>query len=230
MTPDISSFKDLESATEFTQLWLPKFTFAVESLSAGERAALAEVAGIQVHFERADTDVLGFVTEFLIGSGRQNRLIVLEHRSQPRSRVRSYKGLFWDNQQIRRGEHKEYEFDLSAAYTQLVGTVVVTPANAAECMYWFADGTRSFIVSADAQTTSSEALARDALESVDDLPGRAYVNYAKLVSRVCPRGDRVLRMAGYSGEGDATVQAFTSVSDIEVLAREFQSTLWKTEL
>lgn len=222
--PQITTADDLEGSREFTHSWLPEFTFSVAGLAPEERLALRDLAGVQAHFADPRADVPEFVTQFLATSRRHDYLVVIEHRSAVRSRVRSYKGLFSSAPNLEAGSSTVFEVELSGGYTHLVGLASVTGDTAHDCMRYFGDGTRAFIASSPKPWQPSSEFARDVLRATPGLPGPAYLNYARLLPRLCADGTRVLRMGGYSGEGDADLQVFTRKSDVAAVVEALRST------
>jgi hypothetical protein len=86
----------------------------------------------------------------------------------------------------------------------------IEPANLAEVVAYFGDGMRSFIVLSGQDQTMARELAQHVLGAVPQLPGGAYLNYAKLASRFCDESTTVMRMAGYGNDGDAALQFFAT--------------------
>ena len=220
----ITVIPDLSAAPSFTQSWLPPFCYAPERASIQERERLRLIGGVDVFFDQPHWDVSGFLGDLLLRGGT-SLLVALEHRSMIRSQVRSHRGLFDRNSTIKRGEFSEFEVPVAGDYTHLVGMARATQSNARDCAEWLRDGTRAFAFASGAPIQPTIELAKGIINTVNDLPGRAYVNYAQLVSRYCIVGVRIVRMAGYSGSGDANVQVFAVQEDLEAVADEIKSLL-----
>ena len=225
----VQIFRDLTSANAFTRSWLPDFTFAIDPMSPRHIRQLQMTGGVDVHFDHVHWDHQGFLVDYLNASDRSNHLVTIEHKSLPRSRVRSHSGLFADYPAIRKSEHAQFEIPLDEPYTHLVGIVRVTRDNARECVRLLGDATRACIVATKAGLDAL-ATAQSLIRAVPGLPGPAYFNYAVLVEMFCLGHDRILRFGGYSGNGDANVQVFAPVGDIEDVANELRGLLKASEL
>jgi hypothetical protein len=174
-----------------------------------EHTHLQSLSGVEVDFVEAH-DHVGFVKDFLARGQGHQLLIELEHRSAPRRPVRSHKGLFYDAPTIRSGRWREFQIDIDARYSHFVGMVQIDAANLIESVAHFGDGTRSFIVLSDRDPSMTDEMVQRVIRAVPDLPGGAYLNYAKLTSTLCDEGTTVMRMAGYGNSGDAALQFFAT--------------------
>jgi hypothetical protein len=223
--PDIRIYREILDAPEFTLSWLPEFTFAVDPESVTQIATLRGTSGVSMSFSDQSWDMWDFVANFLMADGRNKQLVAVESESQPKSHVRSHKGLFSKYPLIKKSEATTFEIALTSPYTHLVGFAKITADSARESMELFGDGMRSFILSTSEPLLPSLVEAQVVLSCIPRLPGPAYVNYARLVAMYRPRGARVLRMAGYSGEDDADLQVFTDAGDADEVAEILRSTL-----
>jgi hypothetical protein len=213
-SPTVMSYSELSGATDFIYRWLPQFTFEIDPANVPQCRAIAGTAGIEVHFPSAVWNHLGFVADLLVGSGRKAIVFLIEHRSAVRSRVRSHKGLFSGSASIREGEHLETEVALSGAYTHFVGMAHVSNSNARDCAQLLSDGTRAFALLAVDDMPLSSELAGLALSGIGQLPGPANLNYAAVITSIAADDSWILRLAGYSGDGDADVQLFVPRDDL----------------
>jgi hypothetical protein len=119
-------------------------------------------------------------------------LVLVEPRSLPRSRIRTYKGLFPYKGQIKQGEYIEFEFELEAhpGWFFFVGMAPITKNNRDECFALTRDFTRAFVLISSEQTTS--VYTRDFLESIIScLSARRMsisIEYMKLIPMICSQG------------------------------------------
>lgn len=119
-------------------------------------------------------------------------LVLVDHQSLPKSRVRSYKGLFPYKGQIKQGDYIEFEFELEAhpGWFFFVGMTPITKNNRDECFALTRDFTRAFVLISSEETTS--IYTRELLESM--IPclsaGRMSISidYLKLIPKVCSQG------------------------------------------
>jgi hypothetical protein len=207
--PTVRVYHDLLHARSFTHSWLPEHSFPLGDATLEQRDQLRSLAGIEVHFDWPLSDERGFVKDFVLADVNPCYLYAAEAASAPRGRVRSHKGLFARNGEIRRGAFVERELQLPQNYSHFVGMAQLSVDNFSECAKWFAEGERSFLLSSsDGQVLSEEFLKTVLLKLGPPLPGNTYINYLNLALSVCPRGDRIYRMGGYSGDGDADFQVF----------------------
>jgi hypothetical protein len=228
---------------DFLYPWLPAFTFDLEKLSRAAQEQVLQLAAVEACFERSNDWFNRFV-RFLLGESDRLSLeyvIALEHKSRVRSRVRSYKGIFKDRSGVSHADRASFalrgdldclsiELDVGGEYTHLVGLLRPTANNVSDCLDWLRDSTRSFVVSSNSASLSPDELARAVVNAVPGLPGPAYVNYAALTAWLCPRGFRILRMAGQSNDDSQTLQGFTRIEDIALLETTFRAALAATDI
>ncbi len=232
MTPEepvVRVYDNLLNARPFTHSWMPEHTFPIGDATLADRDALRGLAGIEVHFNDPLSDELGFAHDLLLGEPERCYLYTAEPTSAPRSRVRSYKGLFWRDSAIQRSGAVEAELEVGQSYTHLVGIAPVTAHTLPECAKRFSDGQSSFIVASASPQRLSAAFAETVLlRCGPPLPGSTYANYLRLVLLVCPGGERVYRMGGYSGHGDADVQILMRQTDLPAVRQRVTTLLERT--
>jgi hypothetical protein len=118
-------------------------------------------------------------------------LVFFEHTQLPRSRLRSYKGVFPYKGQIKQGEYIEFEFELEKGVTFFAGMTPITKDNRGECFSLTGSLVWGFVVLSGGQTTS--IYSREFLESIipcldTDTRGGVRINSLKLIPMVCSQG------------------------------------------
>jgi hypothetical protein len=210
----ITVYPDLTAAESFLYSWLPHFTFVPDPTDSPQRVALAGLAGVEVRFP-ADCDLhKRYLSRLLTSTGRAACVVLVEHRSEPRSRVRSYKGLLAESPAIKAGEYQQLEQPLTPPYTHLAAIARVTASNVSECVAIAQDGARSFCLLSNAPVRSLRALGETALRCVPGLPGPASLNYAPLIAALCASDAWVVRMGGGGRDGERDVQLFVPRDDL----------------
>lgn len=227
--PKVRVVNNAASTPGFTLRWLPEFTFDSATLSGDERTRLQSLSGVEVEFIDAH-DHKGFVKDFLRIFAGHRLLIELEYVSAPRRPVRSHKGLFYDSPTIRSRLFREYQVEIDVRYTHFVGMAQIDPANLVESVAHFGDGMRSFILLSDGEQNMTRELAQRALSAVPDLPGPAYLNYAKVAGIFCDESTTVMRMAGYGNDGDAALQFFATHGRAQGLAASLRDLVRDAEV
>jgi hypothetical protein len=118
-------------------------------------------------------------------------LVFFEHTQLPRSRLRSYKGVFPYKGQIKQGEYIEFEFEMEAGSTFFAGMAPITKDNRDECFSLVGSLVWGLVVLSGEQITN--IYSREFLESIipcldTDTRGGIHINSMKLVLMVCSQG------------------------------------------
>src|SRR6266498_3360123 len=118
-------------------------------------------------------------------------LVFFEHTQLPKSRLRSYKGVFPYKGQIKQGEYVEFEFELEAGLSFFAGMTPITKDNRDECFTIMGSFWRGFVVLSGLQTTN--IYSREFLESIipcldTDNRGGIRINSPKLIPMACSQG------------------------------------------
>jgi|SRR5882672_1399705 len=118
-------------------------------------------------------------------------LVFFEHTQLPKSRLRSYKGVFPYKGQIKQGEYIEFEFELEAGLTFFAGMALITKDNRDECFALTGSLVWGFVVLSGGQTAN--IYSREFLESIipcldTDTRGGIRINSLKLIPMVCSQG------------------------------------------
>jgi hypothetical protein len=116
-------------------------------------------------------------------------LVFFEHTQLPRSRLRSYKGVFPYKGQIKQGEYIEFEFELEKGVTFFAGMTPITKDNRDECFTLTGSFWRGFVVLSSLQTTN--IYNREFLESITPCLNTRWgisVNSLKLIPMACSQG------------------------------------------
>src|SRR6266511_1651479 len=118
-------------------------------------------------------------------------LVFFGHTQLPKSRLRSYKGVFPYKGQIKQGEYVEFEFELEAGLSFFAGMTPITKDNRDECFTIMGSFWRGFVVLSGLQTTN--IYSREFLESIipcldTDNRGGIRINSLKLIPMACSQG------------------------------------------
>jgi hypothetical protein len=129
-------------------------------------------------------------------------LVFFEHTQLPKSRIRSYKGVFPYKGKIKQGEYIEFEFELEAGLTFFAGMAPITKYNRDECFDLAGSLVWGFVVIPVNQT--NKIYSREFLESIIpclDTRGAISINSLKLIPRFCSQG-LVVFSFGSDTQGD----------------------------
>jgi hypothetical protein len=129
-------------------------------------------------------------------------LVFFEHTQLPKSRIRSYRGVFPYKGEIKQGEYIEFEFELEAGLTFFAGMAPITKYNRDECFGLAGSLVWGFVVIPVNQT--NKIYSREFLESIIpclDTRGAISINSLKLIPRFCSQGLVVLSF-GSDTRGD----------------------------
>lgn len=212
--PHIESYATIEATDEFTRRWLPSFTFEMSNLNESELRLLRSVSALNIHFPSALWDDAGYIRDFMLRREGDSAIFCLEAKSAPRSRLRSYKGVFTHSPLLKASAPVEIEVPIEGPYTHIVGAVRVNTVNADDAVSSIRDAARAFALLSPHELSIDSKTMYDVLDAVPRLPGPAYINYARLLTRLIKDGLWLLRFAGYSGGGDSDVQVFFRSSEL----------------
>jgi hypothetical protein len=149
-------------------------------------------------------------------------LVFFEHTQLPRSRLRSYKGVFPYKGQIKQGEYIEFEFELEKELTFFAGMTPITKDNRDECFSLTGSFWWGFVVLSGIQAT--DIYSREFLESMipclrTDTRGGISVNSLKLIPMVCSQGLAVFSFGSDGGEDQRNISLFFN-REIKNLVRQ----------
>ncbi len=118
-------------------------------------------------------------------------LVFFEHTQLPKSRLRSYKGVFPYKGQIKQGEYIEFEFELEAGLSFFAGMTPITKDNRDECFSLTGSFWWGFVVLSGIQT--ADIYSREFLESIipclhTDTRGGISINSLKVIPMACSQG------------------------------------------
>lgn len=116
-------------------------------------------------------------------------LVFVEHLVRPKTKVRSYKGLFPYKGQIKQGEYIEHEIDTDERNSFFLGISPITKVNRDECFSIAGDFMRAFVLLSSAQAPSF--YSRTFLESLShylETRGSVSFNYMALIPAICSDG------------------------------------------
>jgi hypothetical protein len=138
-------------------------------------------------------------------------LVFFEHTQLPKSRLRSYKGVFPYKGQIKQGEYIEFEFELEAGLAFFAGMTPITKDNRDECFPLAGSFWQGFIVLSGIQTTN--IYSREFLESI--IPcldtytrGGISINSLKLIPMACSQGLIVFSFGSDGSEDHRNISLF----------------------
>jgi hypothetical protein len=138
-------------------------------------------------------------------------LVFCEHTQLPRSRLRSYKGVFPYKGLIKQGEYIEFEFELEKGLTFFAGMTPITKDNRDECFPLAGGFWQGFIVLSGIQTTN--IYSREFLESIipcldTDTRGGIRINSLKLIPMACSQGLIVFSFGSDGSEDNRNISLF----------------------
>jgi hypothetical protein len=147
-------------------------------------------------------------------------LVFFEHTQLPRSRLRSYKGVFPYKGQIKQGEYIEFEFELEKELTFFAGMNPITKDNRDECFSLTGSFWRGFVVLSGLQTTN--IYSREFLESIIPCLNTKWgisVNSLKLIPMACSQGLVVFSFGSDGGEDQRNISLFFNREIINLVQR-----------
>ncbi len=116
-------------------------------------------------------------------------LILVEDQSHPKSRLKTYKGLFPYKGQIKQGDYIEFEFELKThpGWFFFAGMAPITENNRDECFALARNSMQAFVLTSMGQTT--DVYNREFIESIIPcLNARRMsisIDYMKLIPMLC---------------------------------------------
>jgi hypothetical protein len=143
--------------------------------------------------------------QFSDGALGRAYLVLVEDQSHPRSRIRTYKGLFPYKGQIKQGEYIEFEFELEAhpGWFFFAGMAPITKNNRDECFALARNFMRAFVLISIEQMT--DVYNREFLESIISCVNARRmsisIEYMKLIPMLCSQGLMVFSF-GSDARGD----------------------------
>lgn len=184
---------DLENEEIFEVGWFP------QHLEAGDKAKAESLRCLEIRIDglRNNDGLYSDATQTLTEIAWQlcsanlgkAYLVLAEDQLLPKSKVRTYKGLFSNKGQIKRGDNTEWEVELDEGWSFFVGMAPITEANRDESLLLASYFFRAFILFSTEQTISPNG--RNFLKSIVpylDVKGTIWVNYMKLIPGLCRDG------------------------------------------
>jgi hypothetical protein len=143
-------------------------------------------------------------------------LVLVEHQSLPKSKVRTHKGLFPYKGRIKQGDFIEYEVDLEAGWSYIVGISPVTVTNRDECLSLMRDPSQGLVVLTGQQKNEGvgELLLDRLIPGLSIYPspnnkGCPRINYMKLIPKLCNLGLIILSFGPGDSRGEyANIRLF----------------------
>lgn len=184
---------DLESEEVFDVGWSPKYLEENDKDRAKDLCCLeVRIDGLRNNNELYDDAVQALTEVAWQLSGRKMGkayLVLVEDQLLPKSKLRSYKGLFPYKGQIKQGDFVEWEVELDRIWSFFMGMAPIIQANRDECFSLAKNIFRSFILLSTEQTVG--VYGREFLESITpclSTKGNIIINQMKLIPRVCKDG------------------------------------------
>jgi hypothetical protein len=205
---------DLANEEIFEAGWFPKY------LEADDKGKAKALRGLEIRIDglRNDDELFDDATHTLTEAAwrlcKENLyrayLVLIEDQPLPKSKVRTYKGMFPNKGMIKQGNYIEEEVELDENQSFYMGMAPITEANKDECLSLASYFFRAFILLSSKQEI--DIYGRDFLKSIIpclDVKGTIWINYMKLIPRVCIDGQAVLYFGFHDPCGDyANVRLF----------------------
>lgn len=196
----------LESEERFEVGWSPKYLDESDKSRAENLRCLEiRIGGLKndESYDAAMETLTEVAQRLSIEQIVKAYLVLLEDQTLPRNRVRSHKGLFEKGGQIKQGDYTEHEVSLEENWSLFTGMATITEANIDECLSLAREFYRAFIILSGEQTEN--IYGREFLESLVtclSIKGSIWVNYMKLIPKVCEDGLMVLAFGAGDTRGE----------------------------
>jgi len=185
--------------------WFPKYLEKEDLLNSSKLNCL-EIRSEDLKdnddlFFRAMNDLTG-ITWLLLKNLGEVFLILVEHKISAKSRLRTYKGLFPNNSQIKKGDFIEEEITVDRNSSFFIGIIKITESNKDECLILARNFLQAFFLISGEQHDG--VFSRDFLKWVAvilNIKHSVSVNYMRLIPKICVGGDMIMSF-GWDARGD----------------------------
>ena len=194
---NLIEYSDLLNNEIFEIGWFPKrlensFLEIIKCMSAYE----VRIKDLEDNDEKYDNAVLQLENIFWELSENHlggTFLITIEHKAFPKSRIRSFKGIFPYKGAIKNSEHIECEFEKDNEFSFFIGITPVTEDNKKECFMLAKDSMRSFWVGP--KVNGEFLYTSDFLENIQryiNVKGTNIIDYMRLIPALCCEKNTVI--------------------------------------
>jgi hypothetical protein len=213
--------------------WFPKYLGKEDLLRSDDLRCLEiRIDGLKDNdklFFRAMDD-LSNISWQLLRNLDEKFLIIVDHKISAKNRVKTYKGLFSSNSQIRKGDFIEEEITADGDSSFFIGMARATEWNRDECLYLARNFLQAFFLISDERY--DEIFSREYLKWIAGTLNKKHsvsVNYMKLIPKICASGDMTMSF-GWDARGDyVNSRLFYQMEKetyMKVAATQVQSLLW----
>lgn len=166
---------------------------------------LLEQKNIEKYSNGDIDDLVTELMEFVFSDGLDNNYqVCIEHSAEPRTRVRSYKGII--NKKGIEGDYVETEIPFSNR--TVIGSIIkLSEKNFKQNIEKFWDRGTSFILSSQRDYFSDRFLI-DLIEKYRNKNIRTSLNYLELILKFCGSGDIIIKVGGYASDSTLNIDVF----------------------
>lgn len=228
----LRQYPDLLQASAFLHAWKLPDTFPIDTISVQAKKQLQQIQGIEVVFagtqgEEDRFDALldtffQYVTKTVFAFSMPAYLFICEPEMAIKSRLRSYKGIFYQSKLYRSPRTLEHEVDRADNLSIILGMIALSEDNISNALDFFLQSDRSFIISSTDEKVFTQAFLVTIAQSVLQFPYYAKINYLELVLRQCTQGDIIYRMGGDGGDQEISLQIFLHRDQTESVVQRLQ--------
>jgi len=213
---------DLEHMNSYDILWFSR------NLTAEQLIEARTIGAVELCLERSPAEGIQLLYE--TGFDVENRIIcampvgsfvvLFDDRIVRANRIRSYKGLFGRNSEIKRGPHLEIEVPFDSERTALIGIAPITDDNYREAIGCADAWDRACMI--QNLGSSDETMTQDFLRNIAGCLGASGVDFDKLILLLCNRGYSLFRILGDQAETTVNIVAFANTgSSIQIVREAF---------
>jgi hypothetical protein len=230
ITPKLLVYTDLTSSQAFTNAWQPYDAFPLRQSDRDVIEKLRLLCGVQLAFEGKNgnktnpeffySNVRNWIKDFMLEINGSKYLFACEGEVSLKSKVRSYKGIFFKKILVKMGQYIEYELNIDEHHSIIFGMARLTEENINEIMEFFDDSRTSFILYSHGDQVIEERFVVNLfrLSAVVHPLGWIQINYLNLVLDRCFHGDYIYRMIG-GRDQEVYLQIFLQQQKLDELVR-----------
>ena len=223
---EIKIIENLLSNIDYINAWSRKESFCISSMDLNIQKDMPQVIIVETKGSQgitADSDAVFnkfkcFVKEIIFKSCTHNYLFKVEHKIKPKSRLRSYKGIFPSG--LNANEYLNVEIDHHNNYSLIAGLVKLSDANFESLFDFFYDSSTCFIISSMKEILDRKFTIDTCNKFVGDKDG-TYINYLDLCMEKIVADELIYRVGGDGGDEEVSLQIFCSkenISKISIIA------------
>lgn len=234
-TKEIIFYPNILDSNSGIHGWKPKELFDISKITEKERETLSSIVALEQIFKgvgdkRELFDSLfkwfdSFLNIFLFSSDTTAYLLHIEHKKQIKNRVRSHKGIL--PKEIDKKDYIQIEVPVINDYTIIVALIKLTKENIDICLPLFSGSQTSCIIISSREEFFMELFLKSIAIEMITCEGINFINYTKLITECCSKGDIICRMGGDGGNTEISLQIFCQKHKKDLMILQVEGVLNK---